>query len=211
MTSASTEPIVFSSNSSTTTTARQGVDTTQRTGWPGISHIAPFAAVDVFHSTLMADPLGESLISSSFEVGYANLGNSFGASMMNSFYTEPAHVSSVDTATGVARYIVSTPQGAESGSSHIAPTLSGSTGTIDVVDGYPLSHPMQVDTDTNLLVQAHRYPSFSPYHAGGSPEGSQEQSQGHTNDPITAPNEQMFSSWNRCDGNGDGGNFARGG
>ncbi|KAK1223988.1 hypothetical protein PQX77_013124 [Marasmius sp. AFHP31] len=202
MTSTSTEPIVSSSNSGTKTTAGQGVDTTRRTGWPGISQIAPFTSVAAFHSTLMADALDESLISSSFEDGYANLGNGFGASMMNSSYTEPAHVSSVDTATGVARYVVPTPQGAESGSSHIAPAPSGSTGTTDAVDGYPLSDTMQVDTKPpNSMVQAHPCllcdsgygcTSFSPYHAGGPPEHSQEQSREHTYDPITAPNEQTF-------------------
>ncbi|KAK1223987.1 hypothetical protein PQX77_013123 [Marasmius sp. AFHP31] len=173
--SAPTDLTVSSFNFGTTTALRQGEGTPQNTGWAG----------DAYHFAPTANPLDESLTFSSFEADLASLGNGFDAIMMNSFYTEPAHVSSVDTSTGVARYVVPTAQGVESGPSHITPALLGSAGTIDAVGGYPLPYPREFDTvPPNLTVQAHPrllydsgygYTSSSPYHPGGPPERSQEQ------------------------------------
>ncbi|KAJ8087404.1 hypothetical protein PM082_006234 [Marasmius tenuissimus] len=136
----------------------------------------------------------------------------------SSAHTESTRISSIGTATEAARYSDPTAQTVEWDSSHLA--LLGSAGTVDVVDGYPQSHPTQVNMPVappNSTIQGYpslsgdEYASFSPYHAGGLPERSQEQPQGHNHDPGTAPCEQPQRYWNGWDGSSSGsGNIAGG-
>ncbi|KAL0060702.1 hypothetical protein AAF712_012482 [Marasmius tenuissimus] len=148
----------------------------------------------------MAGPFDVPLTSNLRRAGTTNFDDDFGGS---STHSESTHISSVGTATEAARYF----------------DPAGSAGTVDAVDGYPHSHPTQVDMPVappNSMIQGYSslsgegYDSFSPYHAGGPPERSQEQSQGHNHGPRTVSDEQTLSYWNGWSGDGDDSNIGGG-
>ncbi|KAL0056916.1 hypothetical protein AAF712_016468 [Marasmius tenuissimus] len=161
----------------------------------------------------MAGPFDVPLTSNSRRAGTTNFDDGLGGS---SAHTELTRISSVGTATEVARYFDPAAQDVEWDSSHFAP--SGSAGTVDAVDGYPYLHPTQVEMGPpNWTVKAHpslsgdEYASFAPCRAGGPPERSQEQSRGQNHDSGTAPYGQPQRYWNGWSGSSNGsGNIAGG-
>ncbi|KAJ8087401.1 hypothetical protein PM082_006231 [Marasmius tenuissimus] len=210
--------------------ARYDDNPAQSVGWSEISQVTSPATVSTFPNDSitfeqaieslgmlqlapMAGPYDVPLTSNSRRAGTTNFDDGFGGS---SAHTGSTRIFSVGTATEAARYFDLTAQSVEWDSSHLA--LSGPAGTVDAVDGYPHSHPTQVDMGLpNSTIQGYlsllgdEYASFSPYHAGGPSERSQEQSRGQNHDPGTAPYEQPQQYWNGWSGSSNGsGNIAGG-